>query len=148
MTSLREADEALSEVSAEDRSRAGPTIVAALLDDPEPQRVAPHVVRLVEDASRYMQEHLAEGIDLSSLSRVVAVSPGYLGRVFKRQMGTTPHQFLIDVRLEAAEGLLAETDLTVTQIAWRVGFASPSHLVTTFRARTGTTPLEFRRRAR
>jgi AraC family transcriptional regulator len=44
--------------------------------------------------------------------------------------------------------LLTETDLTVTQIAWRVGFASPSHFVTTFRARTGSTPLEFRRRGR
>jgi PAS domain S-box-containing protein len=148
MTSLREADEAISEASAKHKGRADPTIAAAMLDDPGSQPVAPHVVRLVEDASRYMQEHLAEGIDLSSLSGVLAVSPGYLGRVFKRQMGTTPHQFLIDVRLEAAEGLLAETDLTVTQIAWRVGFASPSHFVTTFRSRTGTTPLEFRRRIR
>ena len=148
ITSLRGADEAISEVGVNDTRRTGPTIAAALLDDPKPQPVAPHVVRLVEDASRYMQEHLAEGIDLSSLSGVLSVSPGYLGRVFKRQMGTTPHQFLIDVRLEAAEGLLAETDFTVTQIAWRVGFASPSHFVTTFRSRTGTTPLEFRRRAR
>jgi PAS domain S-box-containing protein len=148
ITSLRGADEAISEVGVKDMRRTGPTIAAALLDDPKPQPVAPHIVRLVEDASRYMQEHLAEGIDLSSLSGVLAVSPGYLGRVFKRQMGTTPHQFLIDVRLEAAEDLLAETDLTVTQIAWRVGFASPSHFVTTFRSRTGTTPLEFRRRAR
>jgi len=148
MTSLREADEAIAEASAKDKSKTDSRIAAAMLDDPEPQPVAAHVVRLAEDASRYMREHLAERIDLSSLSGVLAVSPDHLGRVFKRHMGTTPHQFLIDLRLEAAEGLLAETDLTVTQIAWRVGFASPSHFVTTFRARTGTTPLEFRRRVR
>jgi PAS domain S-box-containing protein len=148
MTSLREADEAIAEASAKDKSKTDSRIAAAMLDDPEPQPVAAHVVRLAEDASRYMREHLAERIDLSSMAGVLAVSPDHLGRVFKRHMGTTPHQFLIDLRLEAAEGLLAETDLTVTQIAWRVGFASPSHFVTTFRARTGTTPLEFRRRVR
>jgi AraC-like DNA-binding protein/PAS domain-containing protein len=148
ITSLREPDEAISEASARDKSKAGPRIATAMQDDPEPQPVAPHIVRLAEDASRYMREHLAESVDLSSLSGVLAVSPDHLGRVFKRYMGTTPHQFLIDLRLEAAEGLLAESDLTVTQIAWRVGFASPSHFVTTFRARTGTTPLKFRRRVR
>jgi AraC-like DNA-binding protein/PAS domain-containing protein len=148
MTSLREAEDAISEASTKHKGRVGSTIAAAMLDDPGPPPVAPHVVRLAEDASRYMREHLAENVDLSSLSGVLAVSPDYLGRVFKRHMGTTPHQFLIDLRLEAAEALLAETDLAVTQIAWRVGFASPSHFVTTFRARTGTTPLEFRRRVR
>jgi AraC-like DNA-binding protein/PAS domain-containing protein len=148
MTSLREADDAISGARVKHKGRASPTIAAAMLDAPRPQQVAPHIVRLAEDASRYMREHLAESVDLSSLSGVLAVSPDHLGRVFKRHMGTTPHQFLIDLRLEAAEGLLAETDLTVTQIAWRVGFASPSHFVTTFRARTGTTPLEFRRRVR
>jgi AraC-like DNA-binding protein/PAS domain-containing protein len=148
MTSLREADEAIAEASAKDKRKTDSRIAAVMLDDPKPQPVAAHVVRLAEDASRYLREHLAERIDLSSLSGVLAVSPDHLGRVFKRHMGTTPHQFLIDLRLEAAEGLLAETDLTVTQIAWRVGFASPSHFVTTFRARTGTTPLEFRRRVR
>jgi AraC family transcriptional regulator len=95
-----------------------------------------------------MREHLAERIDLPTLSSVLAVSPGHLGRLFKQRTGRTPHQFLIDLRLEAAEGLLADTDLSVTQIAWRVGFASPSHFVTTFRARRGSTPLEFRRRGR
>jgi PAS domain S-box-containing protein len=144
VTSLREADHRISEVR--DESRAGSVIRAALLEDHSPQQVEPHVARLAENAAQYMREHLAEGIGLTSLSEDLAVSPGYLGRVFKRCVGTTPHQFLIDLRLEAAERLLTESDLTVSQIAWRVGFASPSHFVTTFRARTGTTPLGFRRR--
>jgi AraC-like DNA-binding protein/PAS domain-containing protein len=147
VTSLRDADEAMSDTGME-RGSAASTIAAALLDaGPEPQ-LPPHVARLAEAASQYMREHLAERIDLPSLSSVLAVSPGHLGRLFKQRTGRTPHQFLIDLRLEAAEGLLADTDLTVTQIAWRVGFASPSHFVTTFRARRGSTPLEFRRRGR
>jgi PAS domain S-box-containing protein len=147
VTSLREADEAIAAASAKEMRTASARIRAALLARPDPQ-LSPDAVRLAQDASQYMREHLAEGLDLPSVSRVLAISPGYLGRVFKRYMGTTPHQFLIDLRLEAAEDLLRETDLTVSQIAWRVGFASPSHFVTTFRARTGTTPLTFRRRAR
>jgi AraC family transcriptional regulator len=147
VTSLRDADEAMSDAGME-RGSAASTIAAALLRaDPDPE-LPPHVVRLAEAASQYMREHLAEPIDLPSLSSVLAVSPSHLGRLFKQRTGRTPHQFLIDLRLEAAEGFLADTDLTVTQIAWRVGFASPSHFVTTFRARRGSTPLEFRRRGR
>lgn len=146
VTSLREADHSISGVGSRDESRAGSTIRAALLEDHTARQVEPHVAQLAENAAQYMREHLAEGIDLTSLSEVLAVSPGYLGRVFKRCVGTTPHQFLIDRRLEAAERLLTEGNLTVSQIAWRVGFASPSHFVTTFRARTGKTPLGYRRR--
>ena len=51
MTSLREADDAISGASAKHEGRASPTIAAAMLDDPRPQPVAPHVVRLAEDAS-------------------------------------------------------------------------------------------------
>jgi PAS domain S-box-containing protein len=147
VTSLREADEAIAAASTKEIRRASARIRAALLARPDPQ-LSRYAVRLAQDASQYMREHLAEGLDLPSISGVLAVSPGYLGRVFKRYMGTTPHQFLIDLRLEAAEDLLRETGLTVSQIAWRVGFASPSHFVTTFRARTGTTPLQFRQRSR
>jgi PAS domain S-box-containing protein len=147
VTSLREADEALSDAGTGSGSAAS-TIRAALLATDPDARLSPHVVRLAEDASQYLREHFAERIDLPSLSSVLAVSPGYLGRAFKQHTGTTPHQFLIDLRLNAAERLLADTDLSVTQIAWRVGFATPSHFVTTFRARMGRTPIEFRRRVR
>jgi PAS domain S-box-containing protein len=147
VTSLREADEAIAAAPVKEMPTASGRIRAALLARPDPQLPA-DAVRLAQDASQYMREHLAERLDLPSISRVLAVSPGHLGRVFKRYMGTTPHQFLIDLRMEAAEDLLRQTDLTATQIAWRVGFATPSHFVTTFRARTGTTPRAFRRRAR
>jgi len=147
VTSLRDADEAMSDAGMELGSAASTIAAALLAADPDPQ-LPPHLVRLAEAASQYMREHLAERIDLPSLSSVLAVSPGHVGRLFKQRTGRTPHQLLIDLRLEAAEGLLADTDLTVTQIAWRVGFASPSHFVTTFRARRGSTPLEFRRRSR
>jgi PAS domain S-box-containing protein len=142
VTTLREAEGALHEPGALSSERSA-TVGPALLDPIEPPRRS-----LARSAKEYLREHLGERIDRPSLARALAVSPDYLGRVFKAELGTSPHQFLIDLRIEEARRLLLTTDLTVTQIAWRLGFANVSHFVTTFRERTGTTPLRFRRRDR
>jgi PAS domain S-box-containing protein len=144
ITTLREPDRAIRE--ADPSSTASATVRSALLRPPAPSAIGPHAVRLVAEASRYLREHLGERVDRSTLSRVLAVSPDYLGRLFKAEVGTPPHRFLIDLRIEAARQLLRETDLTITQIASRVGFASPSHFVATFRVKAGVTPTQFRRR--
>jgi PAS domain S-box-containing protein len=143
VTTLREVEYALRDDPTAPRSEPSPSVGSALLDPIERPRL-----RLARSARQYLRDHLGERIDRPSLARALAVSPDYLGRVFKAELGTSPHQFLIDLRLEEARRLLLMTDLSVTQIAWRLGFATVSHFVTTFRKRTGMTPLRFRRRAR
>jgi PAS domain S-box-containing protein len=142
VTTLREAERAVHDPAAA-RSERSATLGPALLDPIEPPRRL-----LARSAKEYLLEHLGERIDRPALARALAVSPDYLGRVFKAELGTSPHQFLIDLRIEEARRLLLTTELTVTQIAWRLGFANVSHFVTTFGRRTGTTPLRFRRRDR
>jgi len=147
VTSLREADRAIHEGPAA-RAGAARVVRAALLDPGLRSSLGPHAIRIVRAASEYLREHLGERVDRAALSHALAVSPDYLGRMFKAQVGISPHRFLVRLRLEAARDLLRETDLTVTQIAWRVGFGSTSYFVTTFRAHTGLTPLQWRRRSR
>jgi AraC-like DNA-binding protein len=92
----------------------------------------------------YIEEHLAEDIDLDTLGRVVALSPFYLSRLFRREFGQAPHAYLARSRLEAAAGLLIHTSLSVTQIADRVGWMSASHLTARFRRHFGVTPTRYR----
>ena len=69
------------------------------------------------------------------------------GRMFRSTFHTTPHQFLLELRVQRAKQLLATTTVPIAEIAAQCGFPIPSHFTTTFRSRTGVTPTEYRRNA-
>lgn len=67
-------------------------------------------------------------------------------RLFKQSTGMTPYQYLTQCRLERAQHLLANTDLTIAEIAERVGFATHSHFTKVFRQHFSVTPKVYRQR--
>ena len=77
----------------------------------------------VSVARRYMEEHYAEDLHVDDVAREAAISTSQLIRLFKRQLGTTPHSYLLRYRITQAKELLAETTLPVATIARQVGFA-------------------------
>ncbi len=93
----------------------------------------------------YLREHLADQIRIKHLASLVALSPFYFVRTFKRHVGVPPHQYLTTVRIERARELLGTSDLSATQICARVGFTTLSHFTNTFRKHTGMTPTAYRR---
>ena len=95
-------------------------------------------------ACAYVERHFAEKVTLDDLARVAAVSPSYLIRLFKRQLETTPHDYLLRYRISRAKELLAETTLTSAVIAERVGFASESNFSYRFKQMTGQGPRAYR----
>lgn len=95
-------------------------------------------------ACAYVERHFAEKITVEDLARAAAVSPSYLIRLFKRQLETTPHDYLLRYRISRAKELLAETTLTSAAIAERVGFASESNFSYRFKQMTGQGPRAYR----
>jgi transcriptional regulator of acetoin/glycerol metabolism len=93
----------------------------------------------------YVQMHLNESIDLSMLAAVAGLSMHHFAREFKQSAGVTPHHYLIQMRIERAQQMLAETDVSLAEIAYAVGFSDQGHLARHFRGLLGTTPREFRR---
>lgn len=96
----------------------------------------------------YVEAHLNRSIELVELSAVAGLSIFHFARQFKQSAGLTPHHYLVRKRVERARELLAATDLSLSEIAFAVGFSDQSHLTRHFRHTTGTTPGEFRRSAR
>jgi len=96
----------------------------------------------------YVQVHLNESIDLSMLAAVAELSMNHFAREFKQSAGVTPHHYLIQKRIERAQQMLAQTDLSLAEIAYAVGFSDQGHLARHFRGLLGTTPREFRRSQR
>jgi AraC family transcriptional activator FtrA len=88
---------------------------------------------------------LHEPITLEDMATQVHVSSRTLARRFAEELGTSPGQWLLAQRINAARALLEETDLTVDAIASRVGLASATNLRRRFHAAVHTTPAAYRR---
>lgn len=94
----------------------------------------------------WLQENVQENVSVSDLARMAAMSPRTLARRFRDTTGTTPLRWLVHQRVTRAQQLLASTDLPVEAIATRVGMGTATNLRQHFRAATGMTPADYRRR--
>jgi transcriptional regulator of acetoin/glycerol metabolism/AraC-like DNA-binding protein len=115
---------------------------------PAPQTHGGLTVGALRRVREYVQLHLDESIGLSTLAAVAGLSMHHFAREFKQSAGVTPHHYLIQKRIERAQQKLAQTDLSLAEIAYAVGFSDQGHLARHFRGLLGTTPREFRRSQR
>lgn len=99
-------------------------------------------------ALRYINEHACDGIDVSDVLRAVPVSRTLFDRRFKSLLGHSPHQHIVNRRIERAKNLLIDTDLSIAVIAELAGFLNASYLSTTFRRETSQTPYAYRAKMR
>ena len=83
--------------------------------------------------------------DFAALATLVNLSPSRFRHLFKQETGTTPAQYLKEVRLRRAAKFLRNTFLNIKQILKQVGLGSNAHFVRDFRKLYGTTPTAYRR---
>lgn len=100
---------------------------------------------LVESAKEIMEQRYHELLTLDALARELAISPYHLHRIFKRLTGTTPANYVLVKRIQAAkQALRTDPCRTVTDIALGIGFRSTSYFSTVFQRETGSTPTDYR----
>ena len=92
----------------------------------------------------YIQSYLDQDIKLADLAELVGMSQYYFCRLFKQSMGVSPHQFVLQQRIERAKQLLQQKNLAIADVTLLCGFKNQSHLTTLFRKFTGVTPRVFR----
>jgi AraC family transcriptional regulator len=92
----------------------------------------------------YINHHLEQDIRLADLAALLSMSQFHFSHQFKQAIGTTPHQYLLQQRIERAKQLLKQTDQSIIDIAFSCGFNSHSHLSNQFRRLTGITPKAYR----
>jgi AraC family transcriptional regulator len=98
----------------------------------------------LEAIADYIQIHCDRNLSLIELANLAQMSLYYFARSFKQQIGLSPHQYLIRCRVERAKALLLQNELTVVEVAHRVGFADQSHLNRHFKQLTGLAPRQWR----
>lgn len=104
---------------------------------------AQEISRSVDAARRLLEERFAEKVGLDELSRRACLSKYHLLRVFKREMGLTPHEYQQQFRLNRAKELLL-SGMSQAEAAAATGFADQSHFCKKFKAHAGVTPGEYR----
>src|ERR1700686_1223129 len=109
-------------------------------DEREPYRV--------RVARAFISSHQTEDFSLSDLARSVHVCPFYLCKIFKKATGLTFIEFRNRLRIESAKKLLVNPNLSVSEIAYRVGFQSLTQFNRLFRRIVGQSPTGLRRDAR
>lgn len=100
----------------------------------------------VRDAIRYMSSNYAESVTLHDLTRLTNRSPFQMIRAFRRELGTTPHHWLIRFRVSLATAML-QRGACIAAVASEVGFTDQAHLTRHFKRLHGATPRRFCRMA-
>lgn len=96
------------------------------------------------EAISYINEHFQSDLPLEKLAAEANMSPFHFSRVFTKETGITPHQYLIKTRLSAAKYLLKSTETSIKNIAFSIGFNSESSFCTTFKKWENVTPSQYR----
>lgn len=98
----------------------------------------------VESARRLVERNFNRPIFLQDISRDLFLNYKYLSRIFKERTGRSFNDYRVALRVASAKELLAGTGLTVSQIAYRVGYRNPNSFMKIFKQCAGCTPSEFR----
>ena len=99
----------------------------------------------VEEVIQYMNNHYQKNITIDDLAEVMHRSTSAFMRIFKKETGVSPGEFLIQIRLERARKLLLATEQSITDIAFNCGFNSSSHFATTFLKKYNINPRNYKK---
>lgn len=99
-------------------------------------------------AKELLEHQAGHHWNLTDLAFRVGLSPGHLVECFTKDVGVSPHHYLLQIRVEQAKEWLRQTNLSITEMALELGFSSSQHFATTFKRITGTSAQQYRNTCR
>ncbi|WP_249596782.1 AraC family transcriptional regulator [Peribacillus frigoritolerans] len=100
--------------------------------------------KIIGEVKHYIQENYHQNITLEELAKISYISPYYLSHLFKELTGITPFQYLMQYRIEVSKHLLINSNSTINQISYQVGYQSETHFQNLFKKIVGVTPGKYR----
>jgi signal transduction histidine kinase/CheY-like chemotaxis protein len=100
--------------------------------------------QIVRQAMAFIHTRYTEALGREDIARHIGVSADYLTDCFRQELGITPMLYLRRYRIRQARELLETTDLSIMQVALKVGFSESAHFTRTFQREAGVTPRAYR----
>ena len=107
---------------------------------------SPKVKELIHVSVNYIQKNFERDISLKDIAQYVFLSSSYFTRAFKEEIGISPINYLLKVRVERAKELLKDTGMKISDIALSVGFSNQQRFNDIFKKYAGATPLQYRKK--
>lgn len=104
-----------------------------------------HSQSAIEDTLTYISTNSDKNITLDELAKRASFSPYYFTRLFKKETGYTPHEYIILARINMAKYLLKATEFTIKEIAFRCGYTNECNFCTAFKKLTKISPSDYRK---
>ncbi len=102
-------------------------------------------IRPIRLAKQYIQNHYAEPISLEEVSTQIGFSLNYFSALFKKETGEGFAKYVIRIRIEKAKELLQDTNFSVSEICFMVGYTNITHFTQNFKKMTGLNPSQYRK---
>lgn len=99
----------------------------------------------VKEAISYIEQNYHKNITVEEIAHSLGIDRSYFGKLFKKNMGKSPQQFLINYRMVKAAELLKTTQLSIGEIAQGVGYENQLHFSRAFKSAYGVSPREWRK---
>ncbi|MCL6602207.1 MAG: AraC family transcriptional regulator [Paenibacillus sp.] len=109
------------------------------------KRNSERALSTVESAKQYIENHLPDDLSLEMVSAKVFISPKYLSKLFKEELGVTYTDYVTSQRMERAKILIENNNMTVEQIATTVGYGTAAYFIKKFKEMYGYTPGNYLR---
>lgn len=109
-------------------------------------KLAANTNSVVSKIEIYIKQHLGEELSRTNLAKHVFLSPDYLSRIFRQEKGISLSEYITDERMKKAKQLLCETNTSVGDIAYQVGYSNLTYFIRVFRERNHMTPVQYRDR--
>ena len=100
-----------------------------------------YVTRAVD----YIYDHLNEALTMETLARFVGLNPSYFSKLFAAETGTTVKKYINRVKVQTATEMLKDVHLSISDIAYSLGYSSQSAFTAVFRKINGVTPGDYRK---
>ncbi len=99
----------------------------------------------IQQVKQYIMDHSHQDISLDTLARKVGLSPIYISKMFKEKQGINYIDFLTECRLEKAKRLMKDSEKSIKEITYEVGYHDPNYFSKVFKKMTNVSPKEYRK---
>ena len=111
---------------------------------PPEEEALPTGNQLINDVLGYIRKNYMEELTLPVLADTFHISKEYLSRLFKKETGTNLFSYIMEMKLNEARTLLSDTEMTLEDIAFKLGFSNGNYFSKVFKKNVGQSPRDYR----